>query len=276
MDGYLKSLMDEIEIKRKEYLEFDEEYRVYNTNNGKLVNAYHEWYYASLPLFEKCFPSDNKCLVEFKNVETSSSVLTLRNNYEKILAAYIYMLNLIKQEQKPIMVPENNINAVKPSLLFVSHSSKDVNFAEAFVRLLQTLGFNKSNLFCSSVEGYGIDEGSDIYDTLRDKFQEYTIYVVFILSKHYYESPACLNEMGAAWVLQSDYSTIIVPGCTVRDIKGAINANKLAIVIDDEGTVRSRLNSFKTKVTDMFSLSSVDDEIVWEKNRSAFLSSVRV
>lgn len=108
----------------------------------------------------------------------------------------------------------------KQPLLFISHSHEDSCFVDALVELLRSIGFNGTNMFCSSVEGYGVTEGNDIYDTLKNLFRQYDIYVVFVLSDHYYSSAACLNEMGAAWVLQSNYSTILIPGFKPCDIQG--------------------------------------------------------
>jgi hypothetical protein len=121
-------------------------------------------------------------------------------------------------------------------------------------------------LFCSSIDGYGIDEGCDIYETLRSKFQQYNIYVVFLLSDNYYQSPACLNEMGAAWVLKTDYSTVLLPGFEIPSIKGAINPKRMAIIINDKH-VRNTLNKFKERIMEVFNLEDVDDDIVWENNR---------
>ncbi|WP_289193129.1 hypothetical protein [Bacteroides acidifaciens] len=60
------------------------------------------------------------------------------------------------------------------------------------------------------------------------------------------------NEMGAAWVLQSEYSTIVVPGFEIPDIKGAINPRKLAIVLNDKKHIRSSLNKFRERFLDLF------------------------
>ena len=162
----------------------------------------------------------------------------------------------------------------KRPLLFISHSHEDAGFVDALVELLRTIGFNGTNMFCSSVDGYGVAEGEDIYETLKNLFRQYDIYVVFVLSEHYYASAACLNEMGAAWVLQSNYSTILTKGFRPRDIHGAINPNKKAIVIDDARHVRSALNDFKERVMGIFELEDKDDIIVWEDNRNRFLEKV--
>ena len=81
--------------------------------------------------------------------------------------------------------------------------------------------------------------------------------------------------MGAAWVLQSEYSTIVVPGFEIPDIKGAINPRKMAIVLNDKKHIRSSLNKFRERLLDLFSLPSLDDDIVWENNRNSFIEAVQ-
>ena len=80
--------------------------------------------------------------------------------------------------------------------------------------------------------------------------------------------------MGAAWVLQSEYSTIVVPGFDIPDIKGAINPRKLAIVLNDKKHIRSSLNKFRERFLDLFNLPNLDDDIVWENNRNSFIEVV--
>lgn len=162
----------------------------------------------------------------------------------------------------------------KQPLLFISHSSADEGIASALVTMLRTLGFNKQNLFCSSVPGYDIAEGEDIYDNLATKFTEYDIYVIFLLSKNYYGSVACLNEMGATWVLKTKYSTIICPGFDVPDIKGAINPRKMAVMLGDSKRVNGKLNQLKDHLIEFFHLPKVDDDTIWENDRNEFLKSI--
>lgn len=142
----------------------------------------------------------------------------------------------ILRQQEKNEKKEEKLQVKKP-MLFISHSSADEAIASSLVAMLRTLGFNKKNLFCSSVPGYDIPEGEDIYDTLATKFMEYDIYVILLLSKNYYDSVACLNEMGATWVLKAKYSTIVCPGFTVPEIKGAVNPRKMAVVLGDSKRV---------------------------------------
>jgi len=264
-----EGFINQLECKRSLYKSFFQG----NVNSTDCIEAYHNWYSESLVLFSQYIPSSNEDLIKFRSVDNSGNGFTLYHNYNDIQASYLVLLNQIK---RGVYSEKTNVIDMieKPPLLFISHSSKDEDFAESFVTLLRSLGFNKSNLFCSSIDGYGIDEGCDIYETLRSKFQQYNIYVVFLLSDNYYQSPACLNEMGAAWVLKTDYSTVLLPGFEIPSIKGAINPNRMAIIINDKH-VRNTLNKFKERIMEVFNLEDVDDDIVWEKNRDKFLESVQ-
>ena len=163
---------------------------------------------------------------------------------------------------------------VKKPLLFISHSSANENIATNLVQLLRTLGFNNKNLFCSSVPGYDIKEGEDIYDTLASKFQDYNIFVIFLLSSEYYQSAACLNEMGATWVLKDNYSTIVCPGFSIPEIKGAINPCKMAVVLGDYKRVNGKLNNLKDRLIEFFGLPEVEDDTIWENDRNKFIESI--
>lgn len=186
---------------------------------------------------------------------------------------------LIQEVQEQIKLQKKNEHKVetkkeKKPMLFISHSSEDEAIASSLVTMLRTLGFNKRNLFCSSVPGYDIPEGEDIYDILATKFMEYDIYVILLLSKNYYDSVACLNEMGATWVLKAKYSTIVCPGFTVPEIKGAVNPRKMAVVLDDSKRVNGKLNQLKDHLIEFFHLPEVEDDTIWENDRNEFLNSI--
>lgn len=163
----------------------------------------------------------------------------------------------------------------KEPLLFISHSSANEDVVTSLVQLLRTLGFNSKNLFCSSVPGYDIKEGEDIYDTLASKFQDFNIFVIFLLSSEYYQSAACLNEMGATWVLKANYSTIVCPGFSIPEIKGAINPSKMAVVLEDKKRVNGKLNNLKDRLIDFFGLPEVEDDTIWENDRNKFVESIQ-
>lgn len=166
------------------------------------------------------------------------------------------------------MENENELN------LFISHSSKDMYIVNPLLNLLEHLGFNKSNLFCSSSPTYGIPLGEDIYEFLRANFTQKNLYIIYLLSDNYYKSAACLNEMGAAWVLRADYQSVLLPDFNFKDIQGAVNPNKISLKLDSYD-VNSRLYQFVNLLIEKFGLNSIDMDI-WEKWRQEFLSSIMI
>lgn len=211
-------------------------------------------------------------------ISANDDIIRLYKEELKYKIDFLYSL-LAKVELLPcaIIEPEEKLEEPKKKqpLLFISHSYADEVIASALVTMLRTLGFNKSNLFCSSVPGYDIAEGEDIYETLASKFIDYNIYVIFILSENYYNSAACLNEMGATWVLKAKYSTLICPGFSIPEIKGAVNPSKMAVVLDDAKRVNGKLNQLKDHLIEFFGLPGIEDDTIWENDRYEFLLSIR-
>ena len=163
---------------------------------------------------------------------------------------YIEDLKLLRNKLQVEMEKHYPItnNEAKPlkNKIFISHSSGDIEYIRLLINLLEDIGLSEEDVFCSSVQGYGIPLGQDIYDWLLTQFKEFNLHVIFALSSNYYKSVACLNEMGAAWVLKKKYDNILLPGIDFDEIKGAINPNQISIKLDSEtDELRHRLNEFK-------------------------------
>lgn len=163
--------------------------------------------------------------------------------------------------------------AMKPKI-FISHSSKDVKYVEPIVELLADIGITNDNLFCSSIPDYGIPLNQDIYEYLSSLFSENELYVIFVLSSNYYGSPACLNEMGAAWVLKNEYTSILLPKFEYQEIDGAVNPNKIGMKLDDDDELlKKRLGELKDIISEKLSISVPD--MRWEKKRNDFINTIR-
>lgn len=145
-------------------------------------------------------------------------------------------------------------------------------FVNALVELLENIGFDKSNLFCSSVEGYGIALSKDIFETLRSLFNNHNLYVIFIHSPRYYKSAVSLNEMGAAWVLKTDFCSFLTTDMEFKKMTGVVNGSNISIKVDALDAP-SRLTELKDNLIQMFGLPSID-ETKWERKRKAFLNQV--
>ena len=154
---------------------------------------------------------------------------------------------------------ENSISTSdnKPKKVFISHASNDKPFVQLIVNLLEDIGLSETEIVCSSIPGYGIPLGKDIYDWLSEQFQNCDLHIIFILSDNYYNSVACLNEMGAAWVLKQKYDTVLLPEFDFPQIKGAINPQQIGIKLDSDCTeLNQRLNELKDSLIDEFKLQS--------------------
>lgn len=160
----------------------------------------------------------------------------------------------------------------KAPMVFISHSSKDKEFAESLVTLLEDMGLDSSNLFCSSVDGYGIGIGKDIFDTLLNLFSEHNLFVIFIQSPRYYKSAVSLNEMGAAWVLKTDSCSFLTSDMEFKKMEGVVNDSKISIKVNEDSTP-ARLTELKDKLTVFLGLPQVNN-IKWERKRQDFINKV--
>lgn len=158
---------------------------------------------------------------------------------------------------------------IKFDKIFISHSTKDLIVVKEFVSLLESFGLTDDHIFCSSVPGYGIPLGENIYDFLNKQFNQFNLLVVFILSDNYYNSVACLNEMGATWMNKNDYQAILLNDFKVQDIKGAIDPRNICFSIND----KYRLNDFKDKLITSFSIKKRDSSR-WEQLRDEFIEKI--
>lgn len=159
--------------------------------------------------------------------------------------------------------------------VFISHSSKDREYVRALIELLEGIGLSEEDIFCSSIPEYGIPLNNNIYDYLANEFQRNNLIVLYILSDHYYASAACLNEMGAAWVLKKTYSSILLPGFSYKEIEGAIDPCKIGIKLDvDQAELKYRLGELKDLLIDQLSLKLISSG-KWERYRDKYINEVQ-
>ncbi len=162
----------------------------------------------------------------------------------------------------------------KPPKIFISHSSEDSAIVTTFVEFLEDIGLKADQIFCSSVPGYGIPLDEDIYTSLKDEFTHFSLHVILFLSENYYSSVASLNEMGAAWALQSKYTIVLLPGYEFVEIKGAINPRQIALKLDNPiNDVKAKLGQLRDGLIGEFDLARIP-EIRWEKKRDTFIEAV--
>ena len=165
----------------------------------------------------------------------------------------------------------------KPPKIFISHKKEDKAYADALVNLINfVIGSDGDKIFCSSVQGYGIKQSRDIMDELKAQFDNYEIFMTIIHSPRYYQSPICLNEMGAAWVLGTRFSSFLTMDCKPEHMRGVINKEKIFIdPKDDSDQLNGHLNDFKDDLVELFDCNQ-PDENKWENARNRFIKEVSV
>lgn len=175
--------------------------------------------------------------------------------------------------QNSVLLEESQMVVKKPKI-FISHATKDKDYVSALVNLLEDIGLRESQIFCSSASGYGIPLDEDIYEYLKKQFDEFDLHIILVLSNHYYESVASMNEMGAAWVLQKKYTTILLPGFEFIEIKGAINPRKIGLKLDNDlNDVKEKLGQLKDMIIEEFGLEKIRD-VRWEQKRDYFITGI--
>lgn len=162
-------------------------------------------------------------------------------------------------------------------LLFISHAEKDSVLVEKFVDLLYDMGVPEDSMFCSSISEIGVPVKDDIYEYLRNLLDSEQVIPIFILSDNYYDSAACLNEMGAVWMKQKDYHTFLLPDFEFSKIKGAINPSKRGISLwykseRELQNLKEDLNQFREQMCNLF---YIEKQKNWERKRDGFIKQIQ-
>lgn len=160
--------------------------------------------------------------------------------------------------------------ASNENLLFISHSSEDIDYVKEFINLLENIGLNsREQLFCSSLVGYNIPTGENIYDYLKKQFNK-QLYVICLLSENYYSSPACMNEMGATWVKSKKCTSILLPEFKYAQLRGAIDASKIWLNMCE----KDRINDLKEKLELEFNLNKIENT-KWQSKLDDYINNIK-
>lgn len=173
------------------------------------------------------------------------------------------------------MKSQENEDTVKPVKIFISHASKDVKYVKKIVEFLEEMNIPEDGIFCSSIPEYGIPGGQKIYPYLREQFENMNLHVIFVLSDNYYDSVPCMNEMGAAWVMRHNYTTILLPGFAFSKIQGVLDPQEISTKLDDSiETVNVRLAELRDMVVKEFGLNPMNAN-KWERKRNEFIAGIQ-
>lgn len=160
--------------------------------------------------------------------------------------------------------------------IFISHCEKDKDSIHEFVQLLYVIGIprplmdEKRVIFCTSHPALYINNDCRIGDEIYNQFHSNvkTLYILWY-SDNYFKSQACLNEMGAIWVMNKKYQEILMPDFKRENIGGLLNKEKINFYANDY----NRLNNLKEEIEKMFELQPIATN-EWEQNRNKFIGKI--
>ena len=138
--------------------------------------------------------------------------------------------------------------------IFISHSSDNAAYGNALVELLRGLSIKENEVIFTSNVAYGIPLGENIFNWLKKQIIEKP-YVIYLLSPSYYSSISCLNEMGAAWIVENDHIIIFTPDFEINSYEfqsGALDPREIGFYINNE----ERLISFIELLRKSFEISN--------------------
>ena len=166
------------------------------------------------------------------------------------------------------------LNQSAEPLILLSHRSTDKKYGDAIEKLLSSIGIKNNQLIYTSHPLHKIPLDKNIYEYLRESFGR-KIFVIVLWSNEYLDSPACLNEMGAMWVTQSDYTNIYVPSFDFTNPKYyqcAVDKNKMGAVLDGSDNCKASIVELKNKLVEMFGLDV--DENQWIYSLDQFIEDI--
>ena len=186
-----------------------------------------------------------------------------------VLQAYIvsklteYRRKVLRKQEKYEDSLEVAMQVRKEPIIFLSHRSSDKKYGDALEKLIVGLGVKNYQLIYTSHPLHKIPLDKNIYDYLRENMGRET-FVIILWSDEYLDSPACLNEMGAAWVMQTDYTNIYVPNFSFGNPQYhqcAVDTRKMGAVLNGDQHCKASMIEFKNKIAKMFDLQV--DEQTW-------------
>lgn len=157
-------------------------------------------------------------------------------------------------------IHENNGSQEK--IIFLSHKSDDRKYGNALRDFIIGLGVKDEQLIYTSHPLNKIPMDENIYEYLRKHINS-QVFMIILWSDKYLDSPACLNEMGAAWVTQADYTNIYVPDFSFGNPKYhecAVDTRKMGAVLNGDAHCKTSMIELKNKIVKMFDLTVAEEK----------------
>ena len=136
--------------------------------------------------------------------------------------------------------------------IFISHANKDKYITDSFIDLILDIGLSidiVQDVFSTSYEGTRIKTGADWRESIKEAIQNAKVVFLFI-SPYYKESEVCQNEMGAAWVLNSNTIPFMIDPITYDTVGVLTEVKQISKLLDENA-----LDEIKDKLVEDLGLS---------------------
>lgn len=153
--------------------------------------------------------------------------------------------------------------------IFISHSSIDEKIGEKLVDALVSMGVPQDIIFYSSKYHTGVGLGCDFSKVVKTALEECEI-VIFLLTKSFYQSEYCLNEMGAVWYSNKRFIPVLLGDLTLSDMKGFIDSHYIALKPKQKETYKLfvELKKYIDVFNDLQSPEAIFKDFIEEANRA--------
>lgn len=197
-----------------------------------------------------------------------TTYLTIKENFWK----KNYSVNL--SEANTILVSVKYLKSLLyPDLyekIFISHREKDKEQVDALMELLYAIGIQRplrngeKSIFCTSHPAAYVENGQKFDEQIFKQFySEKNVFFILWYTENYFQSQACLNEMGAIWVMDKKYQEILIPGFDRHKIGGLLPKAAISFYADD----KYRLNTLKEQIEKMFLFTTNNSKCVGKSKR---------
>lgn len=147
--------------------------------------------------------------------------------------------------------------------IFISHSSRDINYVKSFIENVLLLGLDipSERIFCSSMESQGVKSGQYIPDRLKEEINKSSLALLFV-SKNYKSSEICLNEVGAAWATLNKESVIpmLLPNTEFSEL-GFLDLSRLGLKSYEREGVLKLIQDCKDELNPNFNIEKLHKKI---------------
>jgi hypothetical protein len=186
---------------------------------------------------------------ELKDLENQASFL---NEVDKVISNQelrqkLKILEVELNRSLKFKQSENEATTLNELFIFISHSCKDADLVKLFIDKILQLGLhiNMEKVFCTSIQAATIGTGEDFRAVIKEKLMK-SSHVIQIITSNYKESEVCLNEMGAAWVLNNTVIPFILSPITYTSV-GFLHSPNQLLKLNDENDLLKFIDEMKIK-----------------------------